>query len=223
MKLKLLTIFPSLSKNSLLTTPLYKVPCTACDWLVLSFKFPRASVNQLETLQVPKIFIYRSLLSFCLQGYWFRRDDTMREDSTDSHRWKSGHHWFIRTDNSITGRDDPCSQRNGKTRFQDSTAYWRSDNVKVNLTLFVQVKNWGPTTLMRRVRMKTTQNADDNGVEPFKTHRFESAPFLMWIGENRRFWKQCRKKASYSVVSISVFGFFSVGQGNVYQKVCVFE
>ena len=131
MKLKLLTIFPSLSKNSLLTTPLYKVPCTACDWLVLSFKFPRASVNQLETLQVPKIFIYRSLLSFCLQGYWFRRDDTMREDSTDSHRWKSGHHWFIRTDNSITGRDDPCSQRNGKTRFQDSPAYWRSDNVKL--------------------------------------------------------------------------------------------
>ena len=125
-------------------TSLYRVPCTVCDWLVLSFNFVRCS-NKSETLQGSKILIFidRLFLLFCLQGYWSGRDDTVREDSTNSHRRKSGHHWFIRTDNSITGRDDPCCQRNGKTRFQDSTAYWRSDNVKVNLTILVQIYNWG--------------------------------------------------------------------------------
>ena len=120
-------------------TSLYRVLCTVCDWLVLSF-------NKSETLQGSKILILidRLFLSFCLQGYWSRRDDTVRKNSTNSHGRKSRHHWFIRTDNSITGRDDPCCQRNGETRFQDSTAYWRSDDVQVNLTILVQIYNWGP-------------------------------------------------------------------------------
>ena len=69
MKLQFMNISPSSNKNFMLMTSVYKVPCTACDWLVLSFKFLRASFNQSETLEVPKIFIYRSFLSFRLQGY----------------------------------------------------------------------------------------------------------------------------------------------------------
>ena len=43
--------------------------------------------------------------------------------------------------------------------------------------------------------LKTTENADENGSfrkqfqekSLLKTHRFEKAPFLMWIGENGGF------------------------------------
>jgi len=62
-----------------------------------------------------------------------------------------------------------------------------------------------------------TENADENGGfrtrfqkwSRLKTHRFENAPYLVWIGKKGDFWKRAEKKR-HTVVSFSVFGRFSV-------------
>lgn len=60
-----------------------------------------------------------------------------------------------------------------------------------------------------RPHTKTTENGNENGGfrkrfqkrTLLKTHRFENAPFLVWIVENECFCKRCRKK-SHSSISV---------------------
>ena len=89
---------------------------------------------------------------YCLQGYWPWCDDAVREDLTDRDEGKGRHYWFVRSNYSVTGRNDLRRQRDGETRSQNTTAYWRSNNFQVIFLCmsWMQATHWailGATTL----------------------------------------------------------------------------